>query len=62
MGTEDGLAMYPYVREARRIRAEFIVTELHVGTEARMKATGKSRGRSHVDSFRRHRRHRQLPD
>lgn len=43
MGTEDGLAMYPYVREARRIRAERIVTELHVGTDARMQATGKSR-------------------
>ena len=35
--------MYPYVREARRIRAERIVTELHVGTDARMQATGKSR-------------------
>jgi hypothetical protein len=42
MGTEDGLAMYPYVRESRRIRAEFTVTELHVGTDARMQATGKS--------------------
>jgi hypothetical protein len=40
VGTEDGLAKYPYIRESRRIRAEFTVTELHVGTEARMKATG----------------------
>ncbi len=39
-GTEDGLAKYPYVRESRRIRAEFTVTELHVGAEARARATG----------------------
>jgi len=42
-GTEDGLAMYPYVRESRRIQAEFTVVEEHVGTDARMKATGKPR-------------------
>jgi hypothetical protein len=40
VGTEDGLAKYPYIRESRRIKAAFTVTELHVGTEARMKATG----------------------
>jgi hypothetical protein len=34
-GTEDGLAMYPYIRESRRIRAVFTVLEQHVGTEAR---------------------------
>lgn len=39
--TEDGLAKYPYIRESRRIRAEFTVVEQHVGTEARQKATGK---------------------
>jgi hypothetical protein len=42
-GTPDGLAKYPYIRESRRIQAEFTVVEEHVGTEARMKATGKSR-------------------
>ena len=42
VGTEDGLAKYPYVRESRRIKAELTITELHVGTEARMKATGRS--------------------
>jgi hypothetical protein len=42
-GTEDGLAKYPYIRESRRIRAEFTVLEHHVGTDARIKATGKSR-------------------
>lgn len=35
VGTEDGLAMYPYIRESRRIRAEFTVLEQHVGTTAR---------------------------
>ena len=39
VGTEDGLAKYPYIRESRRVRAEFTVLEQHVGTEARMKAT-----------------------
>ena len=43
-GTEDGLAMHPYIRESRRIRAEFTVLEQHVGTEARRKATGKPDG------------------
>lgn len=31
-GTRDGLAMAPYIRESRRIRAAFTVTELHVGS------------------------------
>jgi hypothetical protein len=34
-GTDDGLAKYPYIRESRRIRALFTVTENHVGTDAR---------------------------
>jgi hypothetical protein len=42
-GTEDGLAKYPYIRESRRILAEFTVAEQHVGTDARMKVTGLSR-------------------
>jgi hypothetical protein len=33
MGTEDGLAKYPYVRESRRVKALFTVTEAHVGKE-----------------------------
>ncbi len=43
VGSEDGLAKYPYVRESRRIRAEFTVLLQHVNLELRMKATGKSR-------------------
>jgi hypothetical protein len=43
VGTEDGLAKYPYIRESRRIRAEFTVVEQHVSTEFRMKETGAKR-------------------
>lgn len=35
VGTSDGLAKYVYVRESRRIHAEFTVLEQHVGTEQR---------------------------
>ena len=37
VGTDDGLAKAPYIRESRRIQAEFTVVEQHVGTEARRK-------------------------
>jgi hypothetical protein len=43
VGTGDGLAKAVYVREARRIRAAFTVTEQHVGTDARMAAAGAPR-------------------
>jgi hypothetical protein len=43
LGTEDGLAKYPYVREARRIQAQFTVLEEHVGLAQRMDVTGQSR-------------------
>ncbi len=42
MGTEDGLAKYPYIRESRRIRAEFTVLEQHVGTAARKAAAAET--------------------
>jgi hypothetical protein len=35
VGTEDGLAKAPYIRESRRIHAELTVVEQHVGAEAR---------------------------
>lgn len=41
VGSTDGLAKQVYIREARRIRAEFTVTENHVGTEARRRLTGQ---------------------
>ena len=40
VGTTDGLAKYPYIREGRRIKAEFTVREQHVTTVARMQETG----------------------
>ena len=45
VGSRDGLAQYPYVRESRRIRAEFTILEQHVGLDARMKETGASRAK-----------------
>jgi hypothetical protein len=38
LGTPHGLAMAPYIRESRRIRARTTVHELHVGEEARRNA------------------------
>jgi hypothetical protein len=40
VNTRDGLAKHVYVRESRRIRAEFTVLEQHVGVKARGNATG----------------------
>ncbi|HUO30672.1 MAG TPA: FAD-dependent oxidoreductase, partial [Bryobacteraceae bacterium] len=40
--TEDGMAKAAYIRESRRVLAEFTVREEHVGAEMRMKVTGKS--------------------
>jgi hypothetical protein len=50
-GTADGLAKYPYIRESRRIRAEFTVLEQHVGTDARMKAAGQKREEVSAERF-----------
>lgn len=41
MGSDDGLAKYPYIRESRRIKALFTVLEEHVGKENRSMKTGK---------------------
>jgi len=46
-GTEDGLAKAPYIRESRRIRAEFTVAEQHVSTEAN---PGRDRAVEFLDS------------
>lgn len=43
-GTVDGLAMAPYIRESRRILAEFTILEKHVGEEARRIELGKAEG------------------
>ena len=41
LGSSTGVAKYPYVRESRRIRAEFTVLEEHVGLANRAKVTGQ---------------------
>ncbi len=51
MGTQDGLAKAPYVRESRRIQAEFTVLEEHVGRENRSMVTGKPVSESHAAVF-----------
>ena len=40
LGTSDGLAREPYIRESRRIRALFTVTEAHIGCEMRGEGAG----------------------
>src|SRR5699024_8745869 len=42
MGTLDGLARQPYIREARRIRARFTITEEHIGREMRGEFAGSA--------------------
>lgn len=51
MGTQDGLAKYPYVRESRRIKALFTVLEEHVGAENRGMITGKIKNNTAKDFF-----------
>jgi hypothetical protein len=47
-GTKDGLAKMPYVRQSRRIKAEFIVREQHVSKACR---PNESRGAYFFDSI-----------
>jgi hypothetical protein len=51
MGTEDGMAKYPYVRESRRIKAEFTVLEQHVGAENRKMVAGEKEGVKAADFY-----------
>jgi hypothetical protein len=51
VGTKDGLAKYPYIRESRRIKGEFTIVEQHVGTEARMKLTGRPKDELTAEHF-----------
>ncbi|HEX5222140.1 MAG TPA: FAD-dependent oxidoreductase [Verrucomicrobiae bacterium] len=51
VSTEDGLAKYPYIRESRRIRAEFTVCEQHVGTTARANLLGKPEKEVKAEEF-----------
>jgi hypothetical protein len=51
LGTRDGFAMAPYIRESRRIRALFTVTENYVATEARMRETGRPKDEVRAATF-----------
>lgn len=51
MGSDDGMAKYPYIREARRIRAQFTVLEEHVGAENRRLVAGEEAGKHAADFF-----------
>jgi hypothetical protein len=51
LGTADGLAKYPYIRESRRIKAVFTVLEEHVGKENRELVAGKKNGTKAADFF-----------
>ncbi len=51
MGTEDGLAKYPYIREARRIKALFTVKEEHVGVANRTLVYGKEAAKKSADFY-----------
>lgn len=49
VGTADGLAKYPYIRESRRIKAVSTVTECHVGADY-LQSIGKSAAEPFADS------------
>ncbi|MEO8853678.1 MAG: FAD-dependent oxidoreductase [Ginsengibacter sp.] len=51
MGTKDGLAKYPYIREARRIKGVFTILEEHVGEANRELVAGKIKGKKAADFF-----------
>jgi hypothetical protein len=46
-----GLAKYPYVRESRRIRAEFTILEQQIGLSARARATGQPEAEVRAEEF-----------
>lgn len=51
MGTEDGMAKYPYIREARRIKSLFTVLEEHVGKKNRLAISGENKSADFFDSI-----------
>jgi hypothetical protein len=51
LGTETGVAKYPYVRESRRIKAVCTVLEEHVGRQQRAMLTGRSGGELRAAEF-----------
>ena len=51
LGTEEGLAKYPYIRESRRIQAVTTITELHCGKQARAQSTGQPEATVKAESY-----------
>lgn len=51
LGTEDGMAKYPYIREARRIQAETTIKEQQIGRDARAKFTGQPLDKVVAETF-----------
>jgi hypothetical protein len=50
-GTLDGLAKYPYIRESRRILAEYTIPEQDISLQDRMEITGKPREEARAKSY-----------
>ena len=51
VGTDDGLAKCPYIRESRRIKSVFTILEEHVGKENRILVAGEKAGSKAADFF-----------
>ena len=51
VGTEDGLAKRPYIRESRRIRADFTVVAHHIAKEAREEIAKETGGKATAEYF-----------
>lgn len=51
LGTDDGMAKYPYVRESRRIKAMFTILEEHVGKDNREMVSKKKMGDAPTDFY-----------
>jgi len=51
MGTDDGMAKYPYIRESRRIKAVFTILEEHVGRDQRAMVAQADENKKKAASF-----------
>jgi hypothetical protein len=51
MGTKDGLAKAPYIRESRRIKAVFTILEEHVGAQNRALVAGKDAAKKAAEFY-----------
>lgn len=51
MGTDDGMAKYPYIRESRRIKAVFTILEEHVGRDQRAMTAKEGENKEKAASF-----------